>query len=74
MKVEDLKLGDNSFVSISLVIAIVGAAGWLTMVFAKGEKNASDISELKVDHEKFKDKVTEKLDQILEKLGNLEGK
>ena len=65
-----MKLSEQSFISVSLMGAIIGSAFWLTMVYANGQENKENIADLKTAQER----VDEKLDIILEKVIRLEEK
>jgi hypothetical protein len=44
-----VNLTENSKVSITLVITLLGGAFWLTSVYVQGQSNASEIAEVKAD-------------------------
>ena len=48
-------INENSLVPLSLVIALLGGAGWLTMVYANGMENGRAIVEIKSDSAKAAD-------------------
>jgi len=68
------KFSESTLLPVSLVIAVIGGAGWLTMVYANGEANSVEIAELKITQQKFTDKVSDKLDEILERVTRIEEK
>lgn len=62
------KFTENTLVPVSMVIALIGGIGWLTMVYANGVSNTEKVASLETKSEK----VTEKLDDIIQRLIRIE--
>lgn len=68
------KIDDKTLIPVSLLVAMLGAAGWLTMVYAKSETR-NDIQDVKIEKlEESTQKQDAKLDLIIVKLIRLEKK
>lgn len=63
-------IAEDTLIPISLVLVFVGFVSWFTTLYAETKANGSDISELREDQKRN----NAKLDRILEKLGNIEGR
>lgn len=67
-------LSNETLVPVGMLSIIFGFCMWLTTVWATGQDNSKDISEMKiqrrVDMEELKkeiDKISEKLDRLIER-------
>lgn len=64
-------LSQETLVPIGLIGVIFGAAMWLTSIWKQGEANASQIVEVKQNHDKNMDRIYDKLEKIADKLDHL---
>lgn len=60
-----MKLTQNTAVSLSLIIPLVGAVVWLSTVWAQGKENASAIFDVKTQQEKDRGLIQETHDGVL---------
>ncbi len=67
------KIAETSFLSMSIVIALLGCAGWLTMVYANGLENTKEIAAIKVSREAGIQNNREFQQKIIDDIGTLKG-
>jgi hypothetical protein len=48
--------------------SVIGAAAWLTMVYAKGEQTSVRVDKVEARQEAFEDKMDRKMDLVIELL------
>ena len=62
------EISENTRITISLLVIIIGGMTWLTTVYAQIKTNSSDLQELKSTYEKREDRYV----QILDRLARIE--
>lgn len=48
-----MRLNEGTYISLGLVAILIGGVVWLTALWSNTEANASDIQELKSNHQMF---------------------
>lgn len=64
-----IKISEHTLIPISMVIVLFGFVSWLTALHAETKSHGTDITEIK----EYQKVYNEKLDRILEQLGNIQG-
>lgn len=67
-------LGETTFLSLTMVIAIVGSVYFFGRLSYKIDANAAQISEIKIEHQKFMSDIVIELKELNRRLGRIEGK
>jgi hypothetical protein len=63
-------ISEHSYISVSLLISIIGAVVWATTLFAETKNNSQAINRIELSQEKY----TDHLNQINTRLSRIEGK
>lgn len=69
-----MKLSESTLIPLSLVITLLGGSAWITSLWAKTENNSIQIQTLTKKEESHYDKLSDKLDEVIERLARLEAK
>ena len=69
-----MKISENTTISISLVITVLAAVGWLTTIHNTGVANASAIKEIQVSRVSREDEYNKTMRLISERLARIEEK
>jgi hypothetical protein len=64
-------LSEKTLIPISAIGLVIGAAMWITAVYAQGEENAKAILEIKSQREKDSDRIYHELELVNDKLDRL---
>jgi cell division protein FtsB len=77
---KEIKIGENSSISMWAVVVVTGGAFWLTMVYANGLQNTHDISSISQDRKdaraeqkQVNKELVEKVQDLKAHVENLEG-